>query len=66
MNNKKHILFIRLSSLGDVALTVPVIQNFIAQNPEVKVSVLSKSFHEPLYSHLQNVNFIDFDALKYK
>jgi ADP-heptose:LPS heptosyltransferase len=66
LNYKKYILFIRLSSLGDVALSVPVIQNFLLQNPDVKVSILSKSFHAPLFSHLQNIHFIAFDTNEYK
>ncbi len=61
----QHVLFIRLSSLGDVALTVPVIKNFILQNPGVQVSILSKSFHAPLFATLENIDFIAFDSNDY-
>ncbi|MEI6312401.1 MAG: glycosyltransferase family 9 protein [Bacteroidota bacterium] len=67
MNVKNpHVLFIRLSSLGDVALTIPVIKNFILQNPTVKVSVVSKSFHAPLFDSLENIHFIAFDSNEHK
>ena len=32
----KHILLIRLSAMGDVAMTVPVLRALVLQHPEVK------------------------------
>lgn len=61
-----HILVIRFSSLGDVALTVPVIRNLLRQNPNIQVSVLSKDFNQALFSDLDRVQFIAFDSNKYK
>ena len=40
----KHILVIRLSAMGDVAMTAVVIKALIAQHPNVKVTVFIKSF----------------------
>ncbi|MCT4623520.1 MAG: ADP-heptose--LPS heptosyltransferase RfaF, partial [Schleiferiaceae bacterium] len=41
-----HVLVIRLSAMGDVAMTVPVILAALDQNPELRITVLSrKSFH---------------------
>lgn len=62
MKTKHHILVIRLSALGDVAMTVPVIRAFINQNPNVKITVLSKPFLAPLFSNINNVDFFAADV----
>jgi len=51
-----HLLVIRLSAIGDVALTVPVIEAINQQHPEIEITVLSQGFLKPLFHPLQ-VNF---------
>jgi ADP-heptose:LPS heptosyltransferase len=48
-DKKKHILVIRLSAMGDVAMLVPVIQALFQQNDNVKVTVLSRAFLKPIF-----------------
>lgn len=55
--NPKHLLVIRLSALGDVAMCVPVLRVLCATYPHLRVTVLSKPFHKPLFDELPNVNF---------
>ncbi len=50
----KHILVIRLSAMGDVAMTVPVLRAFTEQNPNVKVTVLTRPFFKPFFDDLKN------------
>ena len=59
---EKHILLIRFSSLGDVAMTVPVIAAFLDTYPNCKISVLTKKQFAPIFSHLSQVEviFINF------
>ncbi|MDP5139230.1 MAG: glycosyltransferase family 9 protein [Spirosomaceae bacterium] len=57
----KNILVIRLSAMGDAAMTVPVLKSLISQYPETKITVLSRPFLEPIFSDLPNVNFIAVD-----
>ncbi len=57
MQNCKHILVIRMSAMGDVAMTVPVIKTLIAQNPDIKITIVSRNFLKPLFDDLKNVNF---------
>ncbi|WP_442264515.1 glycosyltransferase family 9 protein [Tenacibaculum sp. ZS6-P6] len=57
MKKKKHIIVFRLSAMGDVAMTVPVIKALIQQNPDVKITVVSKKFLAPLFESIENVNF---------
>ena len=57
----KHILIIRFSSLGDVAMTVPVVAAFLKAHPKHKISVLTKKQFAPLFVHLKNVEVIGVD-----
>ncbi len=53
----QHIAVIRLSAMGDVAMTVPVILALVDQHPEVKITVVSRPFFKPLFSNIPNVHF---------
>ena len=52
----KHILVIRLSAMGDVAMTIPVLRVFTEQYPEVKLTVLTREFFTPFFRDLKNVS----------
>jgi len=47
-----HILVIRLSAMGDVAMTVPVLKAFTKKYTEVKVTVLTKAIYAPFFMQL--------------
>jgi len=53
----QHLLVIRLSAMGDVAMAVPVLSALEKQHPTVKITVLSKPFLKPLFDGLKNVTF---------
>jgi ADP-heptose:LPS heptosyltransferase len=52
----------RLSAMGDVAMTVPVIRAFVNQNSEVKITFISRPFFKPFFEGIPNVTFFAFDA----
>jgi ADP-heptose:LPS heptosyltransferase len=58
----KHILVIRLSAMGDVAMTVPVLMAFTEQYPDVKLTVLTRKFFKPLFRDLENVSVFHADV----
>lgn len=61
----EHLLIIRFSALGDVAMTVPVVCSLARQYPELRITVLSRDFMRPLFSRLpSNVHFIGVDLKK--
>jgi ADP-heptose:LPS heptosyltransferase len=63
MNLKpKHILVIRLSAMGDVAMVVPVLKALQSQNEGLKVTLVSKPFFEPIFKDLHRVNFFGIDV----
>ena len=61
-SKKQHILAIRLSAMGDVAMTVPVISVLVNTYPQVTVTVLTRTFYFPLFSHLPNVRLYEADV----
>ncbi len=61
-NQLKHILVIRLSAMGDVAITIPVIRAFIQQYPNVKITVLTRSFFTPFFRNLERVSVFSVDV----
>lgn len=56
MERPRHILVIRLSAMGDVAMMVPVLKAFSEKYPEVKITLLTRGFLTPLFKELRNVN----------
>lgn len=60
----QHIAVMRLSAMGDVAMTVPVLRAFVLQNPEVKLTVISRPFFKTFFEGIPNVSFFAFDEKK--
>ena len=60
----KHILVIRFSAMGDVAMTVPVILAVVQQHPNVKVTVTSREQYKPFFDGIPGVNFLYADFNK--
>lgn len=59
---KEHILVIRFSALGDVAMAVPVIYSLAKQHPDIRITVLSRNMARPLFENLApNVGFMGAD-----
>src|SRR5690606_17002659 len=63
-NKPLRILVMRFSSLGDVAMTVPVISEFLEQNPKVHVTFLSRERFRPLFDSMPNLHFFAADLDK--
>ncbi len=57
-----HILIIRLSALGDVAMTVPVLRVVAKTYPNVKLTVLSRKQFQPLFDDIPNIRFLEADV----
>ena len=48
--------------MGDVAMTVPVLRALVAQHPNVRVTVISRTFFKPFFDGIPNLDFFAFDA----
>ena len=53
----KRILAMRFSAFGDVAMTVPVVREFLEQNPGVRITFAS---HHGLASLFEGIDRVDF------
>lgn len=58
-----HLLVLRFSSLGDVAMTVPVIRQLLDQNTSLSLTFVSDEKFAPLFYDLPRINFI---GVKYR
>ncbi|SFI90127.1 ADP-heptose:LPS heptosyltransferase [Kaistella treverensis] len=52
-----RILAYRFSAFGDVAMTVPVLREFLAQNPEVEIVMVSRQNFSALFDDIPNLQF---------
>ncbi len=62
MSAQKHILAFRFSSLGDIAMTVPVIRLLLQQNPQVELTFVSVAFVKPLFNNIERLHFYTADT----
>jgi ADP-heptose:LPS heptosyltransferase len=60
-NKVKHIAVMRLSAMGDVAMTVPFLRAFAYQYPQIKVTIISRPFFKPFFDGIPQVSFFEFD-----
>ena len=61
-----RILAYRFSAFGDVAMTAPVFREFLEQNPEVEIIMVSRSNFEALFADIPNVIFKGVNLDDYK
>lgn len=57
----KHLLIMRLSAIGDVAMIVPVVLALRQQYPNLKITVVSRPFFKPFFSSIPDINFYATD-----
>jgi len=58
-NKIVHILVIRLSAMGDVAMTVPVLSALVHQYPYLRITVLTRAFFAPIFAELPNTTIYE-------
>lgn len=61
MESPTHILVIRFSALGDIAMTVPVMRNLLQQYPHLHITYLSVPFVAPLFEGIDRLYFYGAD-----
>ncbi len=62
----KKILAYRFSAFGDVAMTVPVFREFLEQNPDVEIIMVSRNNFKDLFHGLPRLTFKGIDFEQYK
>lgn len=64
MTGSVHILVLRFSALGDVAMTIPVLQQLLEQHPQVRLTVVSQKMVAPLFATLPRTRFVGINPAK--
>jgi len=54
-----HLLVLRFSSMGDVAMIIPSIRCLIKKYPETKITVVSKPAFLPFFKEFKNLDFFE-------
>jgi ADP-heptose:LPS heptosyltransferase len=62
MSTPTNILVIRLSAMGDVAMTVPVIRALTEQYPDVRITILTRKFFSSFFRDFNNVTVYNVDV----
>ena len=52
----------RLSAMGDVAMTVPVVASLLQQNPDAEVVMLSNPRFEPMFNGIDRLTYVGVDT----
>ncbi len=58
---QRSILVIRLSAIGDVAISVPVVSALRKRYPEAKITVLTPTFLQPFFRGIDALEFVSPD-----
>ncbi len=61
MTGIKHILVIRFSAMGDVAMTVPVVKALLAQNLGVSITYVSRPAFSGFFDNIPGLTYVSAD-----
>jgi ADP-heptose:LPS heptosyltransferase len=57
-----NVLVIRLSAMGDVAMTVPVVASVLQQHPDLHITLISNPRFEAMFGKLERFTFVGVDT----
>jgi len=62
-NDKEaHVLVIRLSAMGDVAMLLPILSSIVESNPTLKITLLTKTHFAPIFKSFPNLRVVEADV----
>ncbi|MBS7563544.1 glycosyltransferase family 9 protein [Mucilaginibacter sp. Bleaf8] len=61
MSAGKHILVLRFSAMGDVAMTVPVIKELLQQHPDLHITYVSRPGFAAFFDGIDRLHFFPAD-----
>lgn len=62
MTGIRHLLVIRFSAMGDVAMTVPVIKTLLNQHPDVHVTFVSRPGFAAFFEGIPRLTYLSVDV----
>ena len=60
-NASNHLLVIRLSAMGDVAISLPVLNALTTQYPQLTLTILTRPLFAPLFAHWPRTTIFPID-----
>jgi ADP-heptose:LPS heptosyltransferase len=61
MTSTRHILVIRFSAMGDVAMTVPVVKALLDQNPDINITYVSRPLFADFFNNIPRLTYFKAD-----
>ena len=58
---QRHLLIMRLSAMGDVAILASVVGALRNAYPDLKITILTREFFKPFFRDIKNINFFTPD-----
>ena len=66
MKESKHILVIRFSAMGDVALTIPALLSVAHEYPNLKFTVITRPFYASFFPEHPQINAVGINLEQHK
>lgn len=60
--NNAHVLIIRLSAMGDVAMLVPVVLALTKTYPDLRLTLLTRARFAPMFKDISNLTVLEADV----
>lgn len=61
MTGLNKLLVIRFSAMGDVAMTAPVLKEFMRDYPDMELLIVSRALFKPFFNDIPNLSFHSFE-----
>ncbi len=62
MKSSKNLVFLRFSSLGDVAISIPLIRCVLSSYPKINITFVTKKTFIPLFDEFKNLDILELDS----
>ena len=62
MKSSRNLVFLRFSSLGDVAISIPLIRCVLSSYPKINITFVTKKKFTPLFDEFKNLNILELDS----
>ena len=62
MKSPQHILILRLSAMGDVAIMVPLLRVLFNSDPTLRMTLVSRSAFKPIFKEFDRLDFFAIDT----
>jgi ADP-heptose:LPS heptosyltransferase len=62
LKSSRNLVFLRFSSLGDVAISIPLIRCVLSSYPKINITFVTKKKFTPLFDEFKNLNILELDS----